>query len=79
MTNIFKHSKASRVDFDFDLKNNKLKIRISDNGVGFCIDTINRKNGLSNMTKRAFSIGGTLMITSDQGTQIVFEALLVQK
>ncbi|MEW7277645.1 two-component regulator propeller domain-containing protein [Aquimarina sp. 2201CG1-2-11] len=79
MTNIFKHSNASRVDFDFDLKNDRLRIVIKDDGVGFCMDSMSRKNGLSNMAKRAFSIGGTLMITSNQGTQIVFETLLTQK
>ncbi len=79
MTNIFKHSKANRVDFTFTLLEDKLTIMILDNGIGFHKDELKRKNGLTNMMKRATTIGGRLTLFSDQGTKVLFEIEIPKK
>ncbi len=73
MTNSLKHSNATEIVLTFDVTEGVLKIGLSDNGIGFEISKVKRKNGLNNIVKRAKKIGGTVIVKSENGTTIIFE------
>jgi len=72
LTNIRKHSKATEVKVDISSDGNSLKILISDNGVGFDVNTVTMGYGLCVMKERANDIGAVMEISSgkDRGTCI---------
>lgn len=72
LTNIRKHSKATKVRIDILSVGNSLKIFISDNGIGFDVNTVNHGYGLSVMKERAGDIGAVMEIASEKekGTSI---------
>lgn len=71
VNNAVKHAKASSIIVDFKNENNQVTIAISDNGIGFDNETIQKGNGLNSMQKRANTIDATLdLITSESGTKI---------
>ena len=75
ITNAFKHAEASNVTIYFHLAKNKLCITINDDGQGFDIDNLERKNGLNNIFNRAKKIGASIEIqTNEGGTSIIFES-----
>lgn len=68
LNNTLKHAQASEIKIDFDIQD-KLTIRIHDNGKGIDMDNIRRfGNGLKNMNKRMTTIGGTYQIENNNGT-----------
>lgn len=79
LTNIRKHARASHVNIEIRRTGNALVATIADDGVGF--DSVDRgrtefpRFGLSTMSERATSIGGTLTIDSrpGAGTTVRFE------
>lgn len=75
INNIIKHAAASCIDIELHYAEDLLKIKISDNGKGFNLDTISNGTGLLNMKKRAKMLNGTLEIKSfpDIHTQIIIE------
>lgn len=76
MTNAFKHSNASHVELGFKVENNHLIITCIDNGVGFNMNELARKNGLINLQKRTQKLKSELVINSFEGTSIVFTGKL---
>ncbi|TCI85513.1 sensor histidine kinase [Tenacibaculum sp. M341] len=77
MTNVLKHSKASKVELDFHFDKNEVIISLKDNGIGFSEKEINRINGINNMKDRAKSIEQQLTInSSEKGTLVTFEGYL---
>ncbi|KAA1247256.1 two-component regulator propeller domain-containing protein [Aquimarina sp. RZ0] len=72
MTNSLKHAEATEVILEFCVYKNTLKISFSDNGTGFKIKKLKRKNGLTNMKERALKIGGKLKVDTKKGTTILF-------
>jgi signal transduction histidine kinase len=70
LTNIVKHSKAKKVAIELSLESDKLFLSIKDDGIGFPKDS-NTGRGLLNMKIRAGKIGGSITITSQQGTCVV--------
>jgi len=83
LTNIAKHSRATRVRIDFDMSPDDLKLSITDNGQGFDVGSrgpapASREkggHGIFSMKKRATELNGNLEIRStvDQGTTITFQ------
>jgi PAS domain S-box-containing protein len=80
LTNIAKHAKASNVTMNFDIKDGRQRLVITDDGVGFDTGELyNYKEqtswGMVTMFERAQSIGGSLFIESHPGggTKIVVE------
>ncbi len=74
LSNIAKHSGASRVDIQLQYQVSAVELRIQDDGRGFDpAQTPPGHYGLSMMRERAAAIGATLSITSQpgSGTQIV--------
>ncbi len=67
INNASKYSNATKVNAQFSLRGNELKINITDDGIGY--DTLKKKkgNGLTNMASRAKEIGADLCITSAKG------------
>ena len=73
LTNVVRYAQASQVRISLTLQDEKLVLRIQDNGIGF--DSSVRKGGvgLVGMRERCLSIGGEFSILSqaDMGTTIV--------
>lgn len=74
MTNTLKYSEATDCLLQFKVKKGQLSIVFSDNGRGFDINNLKRKNGLINMEKRALKIQGQLEIDSSKGTKVKFSS-----
>jgi signal transduction histidine kinase len=81
LTNILKHSGATRARISMALANQSLEIKISDDGQGFNSSTIESRtespaagDGLNNMRRRLADVGGRCSIESvpGQGTNIRF-------
>jgi two-component system, NarL family, sensor histidine kinase DegS len=83
LTNVTKHSHASRAEIQIIQTPDLLKASLKDNGVGF--DQKNQKNrmglGLAGMEDRIKKIGGRLTIKSSPGlgTSIFFAVPLLEK
>ena len=71
LTNILKHSRATKVKTTILQRDEDLMIKISDNGIGLeKIDSIHFGNGMRNIKKRIGDLNGELAIESDNGTCI---------
>ncbi|MDP4262386.1 MAG: two-component regulator propeller domain-containing protein [Bacteroidota bacterium] len=55
VNNLAKHSKATKAVINFHVKDNRIIMEVSDNGVGFDITSSHLNNGLKNMRERARS------------------------
>ena len=64
VNNAAKYSRCTKVAITISGDGKHIGIRIKDNGIGFCRDTIRRGNGLNNMEQRARRINGELTISS---------------
>ena len=75
LTNISKHSKATKVEVIFEKKKYKYYIEIKDNGIGFRTGTFENKesNGIIGMRERAMISGIEFLIKSviEKGTNII--------
>lgn len=67
MTNTLKYSAARTATFSLSRENDFLRIKFSDDGQGFEIESLNAKSGLNNMSLRAKKIGATIYIRSKPG------------
>lgn len=73
LNNTLKHSKATKVVINIEV-NPKLKITITDDGIGIDPEKIRRfGNGLNNIERRIKAIGGSYSITNIKGTQTTIE------
>lgn len=72
INNALKYARASEISISITETGKNLIIKISDNGVGFDLNTAELGNGLENMQKRAAEINGKINIHSkiNAGTQI---------
>ena len=75
MTNVAKHSDASEVYLIILQDKNLLSISLKDNGKGFEIDKLIKKNGLKNIQQRANKIGANVFFENKNGFfEVKFEA-----
>jgi signal transduction histidine kinase len=74
LTNVIRHSHASKVDIQLSQKNSQLAGSLIDNGVGFNVVQQDTGLGLPAMAQRVKKIGGELFVSSSpgSGTKIVF-------
>ncbi len=76
LTNVVRHSKATRVAVSLDGNITTVILTISDNGCGFNLDKLDSLEGLgvAGMQERAILAGGKLEINSHSGvgTQVLF-------
>ncbi|HEX8671295.1 MAG TPA: sensor histidine kinase [Longimicrobium sp.] len=74
LTNVVKHSRATRVSLVIERRNGNLSVILEDNGDGFDLETVlvspekTRRLGLRGMRERVARLGGTLDIESSPGT-----------
>lgn len=69
LTNVVRHSKATRVDVSVRRAGTAIVLGVEDNGVGFTPQTLSglRSLGLVGMRERALACGGTLIIRGSPG------------
>ena len=69
VNNLAKYSRCSQADMSLTIGQNKIRMTVEDNGVGFDGDAADdeRGNGLNNMKRRAEESGSVLAITSEEG------------
>jgi PAS domain S-box-containing protein len=73
LVNIVKHAQASRVKITVRVNKKNLRIRVTDDGVGFSPDTKSARSyqesqfGLFNITERISHMGGKLEVDSQSG------------
>lgn len=66
--NIVKHAEATRVEITVALTGARLDLTVADNGIGFEQTGEHSGNGLTNMQRRAYQIGGSLAFSARPGT-----------
>lgn len=73
VNNLAKYSKAKEALLKFSVENNRLTLKIEDDGMGFSTDESFSGNGLKNMKSRAEQLHAVFNITSalNAGTAIV--------
>ena len=78
LNNIVRHSRATQVIIDLEVRKNLLILKITDNGKGFDPTRDYEGNGLLNMKRRVHSLNGKLQMDSRRkdGTQIFLEVPL---
>lgn len=83
LSNIIKHSEASKITLDVKCIDNNCRIIIKDNGVGFSVEDALEQNekhfGLSDMQDRVNLLNGTIDIISEcgHGTELKIEIPLI--
>jgi signal transduction histidine kinase len=74
LTNVARHSRATRVDIDLAVTEERVSLEVTDNGVGIPDSEVNGKKslGLLGMHERALLFGGEVRIsgTSGHGTRV---------
>ncbi len=75
LTNIARHSMATRVDIELNKSGDSIKLRITDNGIGIVESEINSKMsyGILSMKERATATGGTFTINSRDSNGTLIE------
>jgi signal transduction histidine kinase len=80
LTNVTRHSHASKVEIQLRRRHGTLEGSLTDNGVGFSRDYVKNASGfgLNGMEQRIKEIGGELMVKSSpgQGTSLSFAVSL---
>ena len=87
LINVQKHAKANRVSIRLDIDLDMLRITITDNGVGFDMETVLRDPekwdhfGIKGIVERARLVGGEGRVESKKGhgTKVVVEVPLMKK
>ena len=73
LANAFLHARASRVEVRLDFEADRIRLSVSDDGVGLPDDYAGRGRGFSGMEKEAERLGGNLVVGSggaQKGTTI---------
>jgi len=79
LNNILKYSKANFIEIEITNRNDKIKMQIYDNGVGFNPKEIKRGIGLNNIKKRAEAFSGSFNLNTapGNGCKLVIEIPLI--
>lgn len=69
LTNVARHSRATRVDIELGLSEDEVTLEVMDNGIGIQDNELNAKKslGLLGMQERALLFGGDVSITGSAG------------
>lgn len=73
LNNAICHADASRISIGLSKQAEKLTLVLSDNGVGFNHEMVQRGNGLNNIHSRAQELGATIHWNSECGTQAALQ------
>ena len=76
LSNIARHSGATRASLELEHADGALHLTISDNGRGFDVEAArgSEHHGLANLRSRADAMGGTFLVTSEPATGTRLEA-----
>lgn len=81
VTNVVKHSRASKCHIGFEHTESEWRLSIKDNGIGISSGTDGQvakdKNGLKGMGERLALIGGTMEMTARDGTLLAVSVPIV--
>jgi len=75
LNNIIKHAKATVINFNILKIKNKIQFHITDNGIGFNKNTIERKSkgsGLKNIVARVDLLKAKIYLTTSQGKGVEY-------
>lgn len=76
LNNSLKHARATEVQVGLKVEGNELMVTVTDNGIGFDEDSMNRSAGLGlvGMQERATRLGGKALVRSERnrGTTVAF-------
>jgi signal transduction histidine kinase len=80
LKNILNYAKATLIEVDLLIYNDKLKMKVSDNGIGFNVDTIKGGIGIANMKRRTELLSGKFEIDSSpgNGSKIIIDIPLLE-
>lgn len=67
LRNILKYAKCKRIEIDLIQHNNYLKMRVSDDGIGFDVHAVKGGIGISNMRRRTELFEGKFELLSSPG------------
>ncbi|MDH3302655.1 MAG: PAS domain S-box protein [Acidimicrobiia bacterium] len=72
LANVWRHASASRVEVTVQVGDQDVRVSVSDDGLGFDPDLVDRGSGLRNIELRAERLGGTFRVDStvDRGTTV---------
>lgn len=73
LNNIVKHAEAKQILIKLHYTANNLLVSIEDDGIGFDVNKKSNGSGLSNISKRAQSIGGFATINSSTSTGTIVQ------
>ncbi|MBA3744534.1 GAF domain-containing sensor histidine kinase, partial [Sporichthya sp.] len=78
LTNVLRHSGATRASIVAGRNQHRLRIVVEDDGRGFDRSAAGNRLGLRGMRERAELVGGTLRVDSEpgRGTSVIFEVSL---
>ncbi|HXZ82677.1 MAG TPA: GAF domain-containing sensor histidine kinase [Acidimicrobiales bacterium] len=79
LTNVARHAHASRVHVNLVVAEHRLRLAVTDDGVGLPVGSGPASRGLTNMAERAKLLGGSFAIAPgpESGTETRFEVPLV--
>lgn len=67
VSNMVRHSECSDAELEFRLEDDRLVLRVSDNGRGFDVPAARAGHGLRSMAQRTEALGGHLAVLSQPG------------
>jgi len=67
LRNVLKYAHCKTIEVDLILNNDKLKMRVTDDGIGFDVNAVKSGIGISNMRRRTELFGGDFSICSAPG------------
>jgi len=73
LNNVVKHAQAKQILIKLHYTNNNLLVSIEDDGIGFDVKKKSIGSGLSNISKRAQSIGGFINVNSSKSTGTIVQ------
>jgi two-component system sensor histidine kinase UhpB len=76
LTNISRHSQASRVDIKVEGDHQQITLIVNDDGCGFETDKSPAGFGLAGMRERVEGLGGVFNLTSSQGFGVIVAVIL---
>ncbi|MEO7976641.1 histidine kinase [Flavobacterium sp.] len=70
--NVYKHSQANNILIEFEQTDTFFKITITDDGIGLA-DTLQKGNGITNMSLRMEAVNGTFeIVPAQKGSHLLF-------
>lgn len=74
LSNVTRHASASRVEVQVAVHGSAMVVAVTDDGVG--MDPGEARSGLVNLATRAEDLGGSLRLSSEDGTRLVWQVPL---